>query len=126
MIWLRNCHPVPCLQRPSITPWANGINSASFLPDPIVPHDNNKCENAIRPFVVGRKSWLFCDTQAGATASARLYSLVETAKANRVEPHAYLTYLFTHLPTATTVDEFEALLPWNVKIDSSTKARASP
>jgi len=96
-----------------------------FLTNPIVPLDNNKCENAIRPFVVGRKSWLFCDTQAGATASARLYSLVETAKANRVEPHAYLTYLFTHLPIATTVDEFEALLPWNVKIDSSAKARAS-
>jgi len=96
-----------------------------FLTDPI-PLDNNKCENAIRPFVVGRKSWLFCDTQAGATASARLYSLVETAKANRVEPHAYLTHLFTHLPEATTVDEFEALLPWNVKINSSVKSRASP
>jgi hypothetical protein len=62
----------------------------------------------------------------GATASARLYSLVETAKANRVEPHAYLTHLFTHLPAATTVDEFEALLPWNVKIDSSVKPRPSP
>jgi transposase len=97
-----------------------------FLTDPIVPLDNNRCENAIRPFVVGRNSWLFCDTQAGATASARLYSLVETAKANRVEPHAYLTHLFTHLPAATTVDEFEALLPWNVKIDSSVKSRASP
>ena len=97
-----------------------------FLTEPIVPLDNNRCENAIRPFVVGRKSWLFCDTQAGATASARLYSLVETAKANRVEPHAYLTHLFTHLPAATTVDEFEALLPWNVKIDSSVKPRPSP
>ena len=58
---------------------------------------------------------MFCDTQAGAGASARLYSLVETAKANGVEPHAYLTYLFTHLPSASTVEHFEALLPWNVK-----------
>jgi transposase len=97
-----------------------------FLTEPIVPLDNNRCENAIRPFVVGRKSWLFCDTQAGATASARLYSLVETAKANHIEPHAYLTHLFTHLPAAATVDQFEALLPWNVKIDSPVKPRASP
>jgi transposase len=97
-----------------------------YLTEPIVPIDNNRCENAIRPFVVGRKSWLFCDTQAGAIASARLYSLVETAKANSVEPHAYLTHLFTHLPAASTVDAFEALLPWNVKIDSPVKSRASP
>jgi transposase len=59
--------------------------------------------------------WLFCDTQAGAAASARLYSLVESAKANGVEPHAYLTHVFTRLPTASTVEQFEALLPWNVK-----------
>jgi transposase len=86
-----------------------------FLDDPIVPLDNNRCENAVRPFVVGRKAWLFCDTQAGAAASARLYSLVESAKANGLEPFAYLTHLFAHLPTASTVEQFEALLPWNVK-----------
>ena len=85
-----------------------------FLDDPIVPLDNNACENAIRPFVIGRNNWLFSDTKAGAAASARLYSLVETAKANRVEPHAYLTHLFMNLPAAKTVDDFEALLPWNV------------
>ena len=76
---------------------------------------NNRCENAIRPFVVGRRAWLFCDTQAGADASARLYSLVESAKANSVEPHSYLSYLFTHLPSASTLEQYEALLPWNVK-----------
>lgn len=86
-----------------------------YLDDPGVPIDNNRCENAIRPFVIGRRAWLFCDTQAGAAASARLYSLVESAKANGVEPHAYLTYLFAHLPSASTVEQFEALLPWNVK-----------
>lgn len=96
-----------------------------FLDDPNVPLDNNRCENAIRPFVIGRNAWLFCDTQAGATASARLYSLVETAKANRVEPHAYLLHLFTHLPTATTVDHFEALLPWNVDLTAKSP-RAPP
>jgi hypothetical protein len=65
--------------------------------------------------VLGRKGWLFSDTVKGAVASANLYSLVETAKANGVEPHAYLTRLFTRLPHAKTVENFEALLPWNVK-----------
>jgi hypothetical protein len=86
-----------------------------FLRDAEVPIDNNRCENAIRPFVVGRKGWLFSDTVAGAVASANLYSLVETAKANGVEPHAYLSLVFARLPTATAVEHFEALLPWNVR-----------
>ena len=97
-----------------------------FLTNPIVPLDNNRCENAIRPFCVGRRNWLFSDTPAGAVASARLYSLVETARANGVEPYAYLTHLFTHLPAAATVDHFEALLPWNVKPGSATRPRAGP
>ena len=62
-----------------------------FLTHGDVPMTNNRCENAIRPFVVGRKGWLFSDTVKGAVASANLYSLVETCKANGVEPHAYLT-----------------------------------
>jgi transposase len=75
--------------------------------------DNNLCENAIRPFVLGRKAWLFSDTPAGAEASARLYSLIETAKACGLEPYAYLRHVFTELPKATTLAEIEALLPWN-------------
>ena len=76
--------------------------------------DNNLCENAIRPFVLGRKAWLFSDTPAGAEASAHLYSLIETAKANGCEPYAYLRHVFTELPKATTLAEIEALLPWNI------------
>jgi len=76
------------------------------------PIDNNLAENAIRPFVVGRRNWLFADTVAGAHASANLYSLVETCKANGVDPYAYLVSLFSKLPTAQTADDFEALLPW--------------
>ena len=72
------------------------------------------CENAMRPFVVGRKAWLFSDTPKGAIASARLYSLVETAKANGLEPFAYLRHIFTMLPQAKTLEDIEALLPWNV------------
>ena len=84
------------------------------LDDGRIEVDNNRCENAIRPFVLGRKAWLFADTPAGADASARLYSLIETAKANGVEPYAYLRHVFAELPKANTADEIEALLPWNV------------
>ena len=86
-----------------------------FLHHGIVPLDNNRCENAIRPFVLGRKGWLFSDTVKGAVASANLYSLVETAKANGVEPHAYLSLLYAQLPYLSSVADFETLLPWNVR-----------
>ncbi len=76
------------------------------------PIDNNLCENAIRPFVVGRRNWLFADTVAGAHASANLYSLVETCKANGIDPYAYLANLFSKLPAAKSADDFETLLPW--------------
>ena len=58
----------------------------------------NRVENAIRPFVIGSRNWLLSQTTAGATASAALYLLVETARANGIEPHAYLSHLFTELP----------------------------
>jgi len=76
--------------------------------------DNNLAENAIRPFVVGRKNWLFSQSVKGVKASANLYSLIETAKANGLEPYAYLKFVFTHLPRATSLQMIEALLPWNV------------
>lgn len=84
------------------------------LNDGRIEVDNNLCENAIRPFVMGRKAWLFADTPAGADASARLYSLIETAKANGVEPYAYLARVFAELPAAKTAAEIDALLPWNI------------
>lgn len=79
--------------------------------------DNNIAENAIRPFVVGRKNWLFSDIPRGAYASATLYSLVETAKANGMEPQDYLFMLFEKLPLIDRNDSFalEGLLPWNIK-----------
>jgi transposase len=82
------------------------------------PISNNPCENAIRPFVVGRRGWLFCDTVAGAQASANLYSLVETAKANDTDSYPYLIALFKALPRAQTADDYEALLPWNLTTPS--------
>lgn len=73
--------------------------------------DNNLIENSIRPFVIGRKNFLFCDTVAGAKSSANLYSLIETAKANGIEPYAYLQKVFIKLPNAATVGDVEDLLP---------------
>ena len=84
------------------------------LEDGRVPLDTNLVENAIRPFVVGRKNWLFADSVAGARASANLYGLIETAKANRIEPGRYLAHLFEVLPTVTEVEQLDALLPQNV------------
>jgi len=73
--------------------------------------DNNVVENAIRPFVFWRKNYLFCDSVAGANATANLYSLVETAKANGIEPDRYLRHVFTELPKAASLEDIEALLP---------------
>jgi len=86
-----------------------------FLQHPEVPAHNNRVENDIRPFAVGRRAWLFIDTQRGALASANLYSLAITCRANGINALAYFTYLYERLPLATTAAELEALLPWNVK-----------
>ena len=75
---------------------------------------NRSGENSIRPFVVGRRNWLFADTVAGANASANLYSLLQTCKANGIEAYGYLSALLVALPRAKTVDDYEALLPWRI------------
>ena len=85
-----------------------------YLDDGRLEIDNNLAENAIRPFVVGRKNWLFSTSVEGVNASANLYSLIETTKANGLEPYAYLRYLFAELPRAETVEAIEALLPGNI------------
>jgi len=78
---------------------------------------NALAENAIRPFAVGRRAWLFADTSHGARASATCYSLVETAKANNLEPYAYLKHVLAHIAAADTVEKLEALLPWNMEVE---------
>ena len=88
-----------------------------YLEDGRLEIDNNGAENAIRPFVLGRKNWLFSDSVKGVKASANLYSLIETAKANGLEPYAYLRHLFTELPKAQTVEAIEALLPGKLSKD---------
>ncbi len=88
-----------------------------YLGDGRLEIDNNGAENAIRPFVLGRKNWLFSASVKGVKASANLYSLIESAKANGLEPYAYLRHVFTELPQAETVDAIEALLPGHLDKD---------
>lgn len=76
---------------------------------------NILAENAIRPFVVGRKAWLFADTPDGARASAIYYTLIETAKANKIDPYEYIHFLVSRIAAVESVEGYEALLPWNMK-----------
>ncbi len=82
-----------------------------YLDHHLLTPDNNLIENAIRPFVIGRKNWLFSNTPRGANASAILYSLIESAKANGLEPYKYLRYIFDQIPSIKTEEEWRTLLP---------------
>ena len=86
---------------------------------------NNTVENEIRPFSQGRHVWLFANNPLGARASANLFSLVSSARANGLEPYAYLNYVFENLPAANTVEALEALLPWNLRAVLPVAQRAS-
>lgn len=86
-----------------------------FLDHPEIPIDNNAVENGIRPFVIGRKNWLFADTQSGAHASALFYTLIEGAKAVGLDPSVYMSYLFYNAPRAVTESDWRALLPIHLK-----------
>jgi transposase len=130
----RQTHSVPALAAlrvwldktlPGVTPKSALGTALSYLRDywprltryterGDLPIDNNRAENAIRPFVVGRKAWLFSDTVAGANASAIIYSVLETVKANGVEPYTWLRRVLRDLSAAKSVDDVEALLPWNM------------
>jgi len=87
-----------------------------YIDSGILTPDNNLAENAIRPFVVGRKNWLFSGNPEGAHASATLYSLIETAEANGLEPYLYLKYLFARLPFSYTAEEYKALMPQSLSM----------
>ncbi len=113
--WLQEAKPLVPPQ--SLTGKALGYMSdhwehlTRYLEDGGLEIDNNGVENAIRPIAIGRKNWLFNDTVRGAQASANLYSLIATAKANGIEPLAYLTMLFRDLPHAHRVEDYARPLP---------------
>jgi transposase len=76
---------------------------------------NNRAERSVKPFVMGRKNWLFCDSMTGAKASATAFSIIETAKENKLKPFEYLQFLLETLPNATT-SRLDDLLPWSTKL----------
>jgi transposase len=100
----------------------------AFLLDGRLELDNNRAERAIKPFVIGRKNWLFANTPGGARSSATIYSLVETAKENGLDPFPYLTYLFEQLPNINTKDPkaIELLLPWSDPVQARCHVPAKP
>ncbi|MBU1248345.1 MAG: IS66 family transposase [Proteobacteria bacterium] len=87
----------------------------AYLQDGRLSPDNNAAENAIRPFAVGRKNWLFSGSPRGCKASAALYSLVETAKVNGLNPYEYLLHVFEQIPHVKGEEDIKALLPWALK-----------
>lgn len=98
----------------------------TYLEDGRCSFSNNLSENAIRPFTVGRKNWLFCDTPNGADASAITYTMVEMAKANGVNVYHYLTYLLEKLPNDRMSDEeLESMAPWNETVKAEIESRAN-
>lgn len=88
----------------------------NYLLDGRCALSNNAAENAIRPFTVGRKNWLFADTPKGATASAAIYSIIETAKANGLNVYTYLEFLLMYMPDTDWCnhpEDLEGLMPWS-------------
>lgn len=94
----------------------------NYLKDGACSLSNNLSENSIRPLVVGRKNWLFSDTPAGADASMKIYSMIETAKANDLDPKKYLNYLLEHRPSVEmSDDELKQLAPWSSAVRETCK-----
>ena len=93
----------------------------AFLKDGRLELDNNRGERSIKPFVMGRKAWLFSTSPKGAKASAIIYSIVETAKENNLDPLKYLTYVLEQLPLMDLTDEaaLESLMPWSNEIPTN-------
>ena len=89
-----------------------------YLDSPLLGPDNNACERAIRPFVIGRKNWMISGSPAGAEASAAWYSLIETAKLNNIEPYLYLCYVLGRLPDSDNPEDYRFLLPWSIPKES--------
>jgi len=87
-----------------------------YIEDGNLNIDNNRAERAVKPFVIGRKNWLFSNTANGARASAMLYSIIETAKANGLIPFDYIAHCLEQLSDDADENTIEVMLPWNVKL----------
>jgi transposase len=116
--WIQTLHPLPKSALGKAIGYATGQKTClgAFLLDSRIPISNNADENAIRPFVVGRKNWLFSNTPNGATASANVYSIVETAKLNGLDIYKYFCFLLGRLPVESAPFSdavLEKLAPWS-------------
>lgn len=98
-----------------------------FLLDGRLELDNNRAERSIKSFVIGRKGWLFSNTPKGAKASATMYSIVETAKENNLNPYRYIKYLLEKLPNIDIADEkvLDEMLPWSVSLPEICRSKRS-
>ena len=97
-----------------------------FLEDGNIPIDNSATERAIRPFTIGRANWHIIDTVHGAEASAIIYSLVETAKANKLKIYEYLKHLLTEIPKHMDSSDrsfLDGLLPWSDKLPEECRKK---
>ena len=126
--WLKTIHPEKGSKLEVAVRYS--LNQAqqltAFLDAPEIPISNNLAENAIRPFVVGRKNWLFCDSVKGAESSAIVYSIVETAKANNLEPYDYLLMVLSLLPgegKSPSHETLERLMPWHPNVQGRESLR---
>ena len=94
----------------------------TFLQDARIRLDNNHTERDIKPFVMARKMFLFCDTIDGAKALSIHFSLMITAKQHRLDPYKYYCHILEQIPLCETLADYEALLPWNVGIERVREA----
>ena len=88
-----------------------------FLEDGRLEIDNNLTEQEIKPFVIARKNFLFCDSVAGANALCMHFSLIRTAKRHGLDPYHYYVKLLKSVPHCQSVEDYEKLLPWNIQLD---------
>ena len=96
-----------------------------YIEDGRLEIDNNLAERSIKPFVIGRKNWLFANTPSGAKASATAFSVIETAKENDLDPYEYLKFIFTKAPNLKDNEAIDILLPWNAPDDCRSKSACS-
>ncbi|KTD25162.1 IS66 family transposase [Legionella maceachernii] len=97
-----------------------------YLEDGRLEIDNNRTERSIKPFVIGRKNWLFHGNDIGANAGSILFSLIETCKQHQVDPFAWLKYALNNIHNAHTIEQLELLLPFNVSPDQLESMRNIP
>jgi transposase len=123
--WLLNAQP----KIPPKSPLSKAVNYTLnqwetlivYTTDGRINIDNNAAERMIRPFAIGRKNWLFMGSPEGAKAAAAIYSLIETAKANGLNPGSYLTHIFSQIPI-TNAENLKNLLPWNLDLPKEKSA----